>query len=212
MWTRLTPEQATGLYRVSPQTAADAAGEFYESALQPRTAPGHDGPWSLLRVRRHADAPNVLTWQVANIEPEQLDWPAFDPLAGASSFLLLTRARLEPLIELFLRYAADLPPGPARGPAFNRLSEADLIALRLSDRVYPDHRQGFHVQTYDPLGEGHRALIETSSVAPHPAYYFHLGLEALPGDETPVPARLNLDRAGHESLAALLADELPTLK
>ena len=41
MWTRLTPEQATGLYRVSPQTADDAAGEFYESALQPRTAPGH---------------------------------------------------------------------------------------------------------------------------------------------------------------------------
>jgi hypothetical protein len=195
---------------VAPETAAEAASEFYESALQPRTAPGHDGPWSLLRVRRHAHAPAVLTWQIANIEPEQLDWPAYDPLSGASNFLLLTRARLEPLIELFLRYAAELPPGPARGPAFKRLSEADLATLGLSDRVYPDHRQGFHVQAYDPFGEGQRALIETSSVAPHPAHYFHLGLEALPGDESRGPARLNLDRAGHEHLAALLAAEIPT--
>jgi hypothetical protein len=212
MWIRLTPDQAAGLYRVASQTAADAASEFYESALQPRTAPGHDGPWSLLRVRRHADISGVLTWQFANVEPEQLDWPAFDPLAGASNFLLLTRARLEPLIDLLRQYAADLPPGPARGPAFSRLSEADLIALGLSDRVYPDHRQTFHVQAYDPLDEGHRALMEMTSVAPHPAYYFHLGLGGYPGDETAGPARLNLDRAGHESLADLLADELPTLK
>ena len=165
-------------------------------------------------MQRHADAPEVLTWQVANVEPEQLDWQQFDPLSGPNSFLLLTRDQLEPLIDLLRRYAADLPPGPARGPAFSRLSEADLVTLGLSDRVYPDHRQGFHAQTLNPLGPlgaGHRALIETSSIAPHPAYYFHLGLETLPGADGAGPARLNLDRAGHESLAALLAAELPTL-
>ena len=65
MWTRLTPEQVAGLFRVAPKMAADAASEFYELALQPRTLPSHDGPWSLLRVQRHADAPEVLTWQIA---------------------------------------------------------------------------------------------------------------------------------------------------
>ena len=123
MWTRLTPDQAAGLYRVAPQTATEAASEYYESALQPRTAPGHDGPWSLLRVRRHADAPGVLTWQIANIEPEQLDWPAFDPLAGASSFLLLTCARLAPLLFVGLlggvlqASPADKSAAPAEKPA-----------------------------------------------------------------------------------------------
>ena len=219
-WIQLTAEKAHTFYRV-PMALAETDGNFfYGAAHHPRDA---DGPWPLVAFLQERDQPGVITFQLYTMEAEELEVEEFNPLARPCGHLSLEREALSELVKLLLSHAAKLTP--ARSDVrkmFRQIEDLQLADFALHPEWFPDSRDRYYDQIYDPLEEpGEKStqtilIFSTGQTARSSSrLYFkvaHFSLQSLQKPSFDVLddsfPRINLDRGGMEELARLLEGQL----
>ena len=219
-WIQLTAEKAHTFYRV-PMALAETDGNFfYGAAHHPRDA---DGPWPLVAFLQERDQPGVITFQLYTMEAEELEVEEFNPLARPCGHLSLEREALSELVKLLLSHAAKLTP--ARSDVrkmFRQIEDLHLADFALHPEWFPDSRDQYYYQIYDPLEEAGEKSTQTilifstgqTSQSSSRLYFkvAHFSMQSLQqpsfdvlDDSLP---RINLDRGGMEELARLLEGQL----
>jgi hypothetical protein len=222
-WIQLTPEKAHFFYRVPMALAETDCNFFYGAVHHPRDA---DGPWPLVALLQERDQPGVITFQLYTIEAEELAVEAFNPLARPCGHLNLDWEALSELVKLLLSHAAKLAPG--RNDArqmFRQIDDLKLADFALHPEWFPDSRDQYYYQIYDPLeepgGKSTQTILifstgQTSQSSSR--LYFKVAHFSLPSLQEPsfdvlddsFP-RINLDGGGMEELARLLEGQLVNL-
>jgi hypothetical protein len=222
-WIQLTAEKAQSFYRV-PMELAEADGHFfYGAAHHPRDG---DGPWPLVAFLPERDQPGVITFQLYTIEAEELEVEAFNPLAQPCGYLSLDRQALAELAKLLSSCAAKLTP--ARSDVrqmFRQIDDLKLADFALHPEWFPDSKDRYYYQIYDPLEESGGKSTQTILIfstgqtsQSSSRLYFKVAHFSLPSLQEPsfdvlddsFP-RINLDRGGMEELARLLEGQLQNL-
>jgi hypothetical protein len=213
-WILLSPEKAHSLYRVPLVLAAADRNYFYGTQHDPRDG---DGPWPLAALL--CDRPHVITLQIYTIEAEERAMASFNPITQSGGYLNLERGHLMELARLVYAYAAKLPLGTNEvGRMFRQIDPSKLPDFGLHADQFPDSRDRYYHQTYDPLDEEEKArstqtvLICSSGQGSRSRLYFKIAQfprQALKQPSFDVLdnscARVNLDRGGADELARLLA-------
>ena len=222
-WIQLTAEKAHSFYRVPMELAETDRNFFYGAPHHPRDA---DGPWPLVAFLQERDQPGVITFQLYTIEAEELAVEAFNPLARPCGHLSLDRESLSELVKLLLSHAAILTPGRSDvGQMFRQIDDLKLADFALHPEWFPDSREQYYYQIYDPLEERGGKSTQTilifstgqTSQSSSRLYFkvAHFSLSSLKepsfdilDDSFP---RINLDGGGMEELARLLEGQLVNL-
>ena len=219
-WIQLTAEKAHSFYRVPMELAEADCNFFYGAAHHPRDA---DGPWPLVAFLQERDQPGVITFQLYTMEAEELEVEEFNPLARPCGHLSLEREALSELVKLLLSHAAKLTP--ARSDVrkmFRQIEDLHLADFALHPEWFPDSRDQYYYQIYDPLEEAGEKSTQTILIfstgqtsRSSSRLYFkvaHFSLQSLQKPSFDVLddsfPRINLDRGGMEELARLLEGQL----
>ena len=218
VWHKLSPKEAHIRYKVPLDIAMAEGNDFFDKVLQPYNEPAYDGPWSLLVFLRNQEYPNVVTFQICHIEPEALEFEAFNPLTDEANFLYLSKQELVALVYLLWKYVDTIQPRhPSRPNMFKQLGYSQLVELRFQGECFSDSRQGFYSQVYDPLDDKEKDSIVTiltfSTGRSQPASHLFFSIAQFPLQSLQDPsfnpgekslARINLNKSGLEELASLL--------
>ena len=222
-WIQLTAEKAHSFYRVPMALAETDCNFFYGAAHHPRDA---DGPWPLVAFLQERDQPGVITFQLYTIEAEELAVEAFNPLARPCGHLSLDREALSELVKLLLSHAAKLTPGRSDvRQMFRQIDDLKLADFALHPEWFPDSRDQYYYQIYDPLEEPGGKSTQTilifstgqTSQSSSRLYFkvAHFSLQSLQEPSFDVLddsfPRINLDGGGMEELARLLEGQLVNL-
>jgi hypothetical protein len=222
-WIQLTAEKAHTFYRI-PMALAETDGNFfYGAAHHPRDA---DGPWPLVAFLQERDQPGVITFQLYTMEAEELEVEEFNPLVQPCGYLSLDRDALTELVKLLLTNSTKLTPGRSEvRQIFRQIDAWKMADFGLRPEWFPDSRDQFYYQIYDPLEEAGEKSTQTILIfsteqtsRSSSRLYFkvaHFSLQSLKepsfdvlDDSLP---RINLDRDGMEGLARLLEGQLVNL-
>ena len=222
-WIQLTAEKAHSFYRVPMALAETDRNFFYGAAHHPRDA---DGPWPLVAFLQERDQPGVIAFQLYTIEAEELAVEAFNPLARPCGHLSLDREALSELVKLLLSHAAKLTPGRSDvRQMFRQIDDLKLADFALHPEWFPDSRDQYYYQIYDPLEEPGGKSTQTilifstgqTSQSSSRLYFkvAHFSLQSLQEPSFDVLddsfPRINLDGGGMEELARLLEGQLVNL-
>lgn len=215
------------MYHVPHAFATDEDTSFYEVSTRSRSVSPVDGPWPLVALRRSSSPERSLALYLGTMDYEQLAWEAFNPFEEPTDYLLLNRQEVIAFIEWLREQGATLSAKEDSSESMlTRLNQEGIASLGLHQHLYPEHRQSFFSQGYDPTAGNVRSpagtVVVFSAKHPLPAYWLFVGYlsaaKSIPGADAKAPAdaydaleHLNLDKQGMEELARLLVDELPHL-
>ncbi|MBD2001772.1 MULTISPECIES: hypothetical protein [Cyanophyceae] len=225
VWHKLSAEEAHIRYKVPLDIAMVEENDFFDKVLQPWNEVAYDGPWSLLVFLRNQEYPNVITFQICHIEPEALEFEAFNPLTDEANFLYLGKQQLVALVDLLLKYVDTIQPRhPSRPNMFKQLGYSNLVELRFQGEWFSDSRQEFYYQVDDPLAHKEKDSVVTiltfSTGRSQPASHLFFSITQFPLQSLQDPsfnprdkslARINLNKSGLEELASLLQAQISYL-
>ncbi len=158
-WIQLTKDKTHSFYRVPLELAEAGDNDFFGTEHHPLDI---EGPWPFLAFLRNRDQPRVFTFQIYTIEAEALEFEGFNPLAETCGALSLNRQALADLVSLLLMYAQRLPPvNNISQKMFKQIEDSRRTDFHLHPEWFPNSRDYYYYQTYDPLGESRADSIAT---------------------------------------------------
>ena len=152
-WIKLSPKEVHQYYHVPIEVAAANGNTFFGQSDPLYSSPYHDGPWTLISFL--ACEPDIFRFQICHIEAEALESIKFNPL-NDNSYALIEKQEVIDLIDILYVYANDLKTTAIQQQSmFKEIGEQDLIKYCLQDSIFPDMKQYFYIQTYNPYDKNH---------------------------------------------------------
>ena len=219
-WVQLPRDRARSFYRVPIELAVAKDNYFFGTKHHPLDI---DGPWPFLALLRNRDRPEAFTFQIYTIEAEVLEFESFNPLTETCGAITLRRKALADLVSLLLEYGQKLPAvNNMSRKMFRQIEDPEWTDFHLHPEWFPNSRDYYYYQTYDPLDESRAhsiatILIVSTGQRSQPPSHLYFKIAQFPRKALQDPsfdpldhslARINLDRAGMRELARILKVQL----
>ncbi len=219
-WSQLSVDTAHGLYGVPFDVASMGNNSFWGTEPFPMTDKFDiDGPWPFLALLRNQDRPDVVTFQVCTLQPEDIEFEGFNPLMSKGEGLTLGKQAWADLVHLLLSYAEQsMPKCKNHRKNFSEIGGKQVIDFHLHPEWFSNPQRHYYQQSWDPLAEIRNEEIVTIlilAIGPSQQPLSSLEIAQFPlralQDPTFTPldhaiGKVDLDTCGIQELAAILQE------
>jgi hypothetical protein len=221
-WIQLTSEQAQSLYGIPAEIANNAEDIFFG---MPINLPyGYDDMRPLVVFLQNKEHPDIVTLFVKTIHPESCendDGTLINPFSVTiGGYLSLEKKDLTGLIAILSSLQNQLPPTLSQNrQAFMKIENSNLKEYHLHSEWFPNTRQEYYLQAYDPLVEQDihsiATILKLSKSSGFSTVFLQIAQFSLQELQDPNfqpldrgQSRINLDRNGLQELVLLLQGQI----